>query len=83
MSTLVDLAHLPITVSGGVPLDCLTIFQNVFDIPLFVLFIVSNIHLILTVYLTNIVDHPCVPGSNGGQLLDMEGLMRLGHWKAY
>ena len=48
MSTLVDLAHLPITVSGGVPLDGLILCQNLLDVPLLVLFIVSNIHLILT-----------------------------------
>ena len=47
MSTLVDLAHLPITVSGGLSLDSLILSQNVFDVPLLVLFIVANIHLIL------------------------------------
>ena len=58
MSTFVDMAHWPITVSCGVPLDCLIIFQNVFDVPLLVLFIVSNI------YLPNIIDHLCVSGFN-------------------
>ena len=48
MSTLVDLAHLPITVSGGMPLDCLILCQNVLAVPLLVLCMVSNIHLILT-----------------------------------
>ena len=52
------MAHLPIIVSGGVPFDCLIPCQNLLDVPLLVLSMVSSIHLIL------IVDHPCVPGFN-------------------
>ena len=48
MPTLVDLAHLTITVSDGVPLDCLIICQNLLNVPLLVLFIVSNIHFMFT-----------------------------------
>ena len=47
MLTLVDLAHLPIIVSGGVPFDCLIPCQNLLDVPLLVLSMVSNIHLIV------------------------------------
>ena len=46
MQTLVDLAHLPIIVSGGVPFDYLIPCQNLLD-PLLVLSMVSSIHLIL------------------------------------
>ena len=62
MQTLVDLAHLPIIVSGGVPFDCLIPCQNLLDVPLLVLSMVSNITL--DSYLMNIVKHPCVPGFN-------------------
>ena len=42
MSTLVDLAHLPITVSGGMPLDCLILCQNLFYVLLHIAVIWSS-----------------------------------------
>ena len=42
MSTLVDMAHLPITVSDGVPLDCLILCQNVLDATVWMVETVSN-----------------------------------------
>ena len=73
MSTLADLAHLPITVSGGMPLDCfrwhaIRLFNY---LPKCIRCTTScSVYSFINTldsYFTNIVDHQYVPGFNNIQ----------------